>query len=281
MFGNVVFRSLLRFLAALEPGGRRARAGGDDLRRRSDRVSAQRAHGAARGGAAAAARWHSRIEAFCHWQVFAMALFGGWLAWQMMLSRWDERTPYLGLRAVWFAVPMIAGMALLAYFAFRRVLLAPRPDVVAAGIAVALLVAGVLAIAAVLGTEARTYALSVAFADLRVAARARGADRLRTADGDAALSLHLEARSAVGGADQPAGGNQQLRDAVDSVLHPRRLRDDRRRPEPAAHRVRDRAGRPLSRRHAAGDRGVHVHHVGHLGLEGRRRRRGRHDHEGA
>jgi tripartite ATP-independent transporter DctM subunit len=108
-------------------------------------------------------RWHSRIEAFCHWQVFAMALFGCWLAWQMMLSRWDERTIYMGLRAVWFAVPMIAGMALLAYFAVKRILLKPAREVVASGIAVALLVAFVFAIAAGLGAEARTYALSVAF----------------------------------------------------------------------------------------------------------------------
>ncbi len=60
---------------------------------------------------------------------------------------------------------MIAGMALLAYFAVKRVLLGQRrPDMVAAGIVVALLVAGVLAIATMLGAEARTYALSVAFA---------------------------------------------------------------------------------------------------------------------
>src|SRR5258708_30133470 len=93
-----------------------------------------------------------------------MALVGGGLAWQMMLSRWDEHTPYIGLSAIWFAVPMIAGMALLAYFALRRVLLHRRSETVAAGIVVALLVACVLAIAVMLGAEARTYALSVAFA---------------------------------------------------------------------------------------------------------------------
>ena len=109
-------------------------------------------------------RWHSRIEAFCHWQVFAMAVFGGWLAWQMMLSRWDERTIYLGLSAVWFAIPMIVGMALLAYFAVKRIFLKPRSEVVITGILVALLVAAVFAISAVLGAEARNYALTVAFA---------------------------------------------------------------------------------------------------------------------
>jgi tripartite ATP-independent transporter DctM subunit len=108
-------------------------------------------------------RWHSRIEAFCHWQVFAMALVGCWLACQMMLSRWDERTPYVGLSAIWFAVPMIVGMALLAYFAVRRIVPRPWRDVTVTGALVALLVAAVVAIAALLSAEARGYALSVAF----------------------------------------------------------------------------------------------------------------------
>ena len=43
------------FLAAVEPGSRRACAGRDDLRRRCHRLSAQRAHGVARGGAPPAA----------------------------------------------------------------------------------------------------------------------------------------------------------------------------------------------------------------------------------
>jgi tripartite ATP-independent transporter DctM subunit len=84
-------------------------------------------------------QWRSSVELLCHWQVFAMAVFGGSLAWQMMLSRWDEHTPYMGLSAVWFAV-------------------------VATGLVVALLVAAILAVATLLGTEARNNALSVAFA---------------------------------------------------------------------------------------------------------------------
>jgi tripartite ATP-independent transporter DctM subunit len=108
--------------------------------------------------------WHARIELLCHWQVFAMAVAAGVLAWQMMLSRWDEHTPYLGLSAICFAVPMIAGMALLAYFALRRVLPQRRRDVLVTGGVVALLVGAVFAIAMLLGAEARSYALPVAFA---------------------------------------------------------------------------------------------------------------------
>jgi tripartite ATP-independent transporter DctM subunit len=108
-------------------------------------------------------RWHDSVAALGHWQVFAMAAVGGWLAWQMMLSRWDERTPYLGLSVVWFAAPMISGMALLAYFALRRVCLGSWRQALATGLAVAALVAATMAIAATLGTEGRSYALSVAF----------------------------------------------------------------------------------------------------------------------
>src|SRR5262249_14601410 len=62
-------------------------------------------------------RWRPQLAAFATCQVFAMAVVGCVLACQMLVSRWDERTIYLGLRAYWFAVPMTAGMALLAWFA--------------------------------------------------------------------------------------------------------------------------------------------------------------------
>jgi TRAP-type C4-dicarboxylate transport system permease small subunit len=110
------------------------------------------------------ARWHGSIEALCHWQVFVMAVIGCWLAWRMMLSRWDERTVYLGLSAIWSALPMLLGMALLAWFAVRRVLLRPRRQAVGTGIAAAVLVALTFAVAATIGSEGRSYALSVAFA---------------------------------------------------------------------------------------------------------------------
>ncbi|HEY1461723.1 MAG TPA: TRAP transporter large permease subunit [Casimicrobiaceae bacterium] len=164
MFGNVIFRSLLdsSLLWSLEVGELAlvvmTFVGGAIAYPRNEHMALHAVVQRLPRG------WQARIEAFCHWQVFAMALSGGWLAWQMMLSRWDEHTPYIGLSAIWFAIPMIAGMALLAYFAVKRVLLHRRPDMVAAGIVVALLVSGVLAIATMLDAEARTYALSVAFA---------------------------------------------------------------------------------------------------------------------
>jgi tripartite ATP-independent transporter DctM subunit len=109
-------------------------------------------------------RWHESIAAFGHWQVFAMALTGCWLAYQMMLSRWDEHTPYLELSAIWYAVPMILGMALLAYFALKRIVAQPRRVAIAAAIFLVALLAGVAIVDAMLGSNARTYALPIAFA---------------------------------------------------------------------------------------------------------------------
>jgi tripartite ATP-independent transporter DctM subunit len=109
-------------------------------------------------------RWHAGIAALGCWQVFAMSLVGGWLAWEMMLSRWDERTPYLGLSAVWFALPMIAGMALLAYFAVLRAFAQPRRTAILTGVAVALAFGALLVASSMLGPQARDYALPAAFA---------------------------------------------------------------------------------------------------------------------
>lgn len=109
-------------------------------------------------------RWHGSVESLGHWQVFVMAAIGCWLAWQMMLSRWDEHTVYLGLSAIWFALPMMLGMALLAYFAIKRLLMRPWRQAVGTGIAVAVLVAVTFAVAATIGAEGRSYALAVAFA---------------------------------------------------------------------------------------------------------------------
>jgi tripartite ATP-independent transporter DctM subunit len=109
-------------------------------------------------------RWHAAVDAFGCWQVFAMALIGGWLAFEMMLSRWEERTPYLGLSAMWFAVPMIFGMALLAYFAVRRAMLQRRRTALVTGIALAVTLVALLAVSSMLGPQARQYALPATFA---------------------------------------------------------------------------------------------------------------------
>jgi tripartite ATP-independent transporter DctM subunit len=108
-------------------------------------------------------RWHTSIAAFGHWQVFAMALAGAWLSYEMMVSRWGERTLYLGLSVAWFAVPMIAGMGLLAWFSMLRLRLLPRRRVALSGALLALLLAALFSATQLLGPDARAFALPVAF----------------------------------------------------------------------------------------------------------------------
>jgi tripartite ATP-independent transporter DctM subunit len=108
-------------------------------------------------------RWHAAIAALGCWQVFAMSIVGGWLAWEMMLSRWDERTPYLGLSAIWFAMPMIFGMALLAYFAVKRALTQPLRTALTTGAVMVLVFAALLMLSSLLGPQARDYALAATF----------------------------------------------------------------------------------------------------------------------
>jgi len=109
-------------------------------------------------------RWHARIDALVCWQVFAMAVVGSWLAYEMMLSRWSEQTPYLGLSAIWFAVPMILGMTLLAYFAVRRALLHPRYTMLMAAAVTAIAFGALMVFSLMLGPQARNYTLPATFA---------------------------------------------------------------------------------------------------------------------
>ena len=108
-------------------------------------------------------RWHEGIATFACWQVLAMAVIGGWLAWEMMLSRWDERTPYLGISAVWFAAPMILGMALLAYFAVRRAFTQPVRLAVITFVVTACAVGALLMLSSMAGPQLREYALPATF----------------------------------------------------------------------------------------------------------------------
>jgi tripartite ATP-independent transporter DctM subunit len=107
--------------------------------------------------------WQPAIAALACWQVFAMSLVGGWLAWQMMLSRWNQVTPYLGLHELWFVGPMILGMALLAYFSASKAFQQPMRVAVATGLALIVVVAALLALRLAFGMQLRGYALPVTF----------------------------------------------------------------------------------------------------------------------
>jgi tripartite ATP-independent transporter DctM subunit len=109
------------------------------------------------------ARWQPTIEALVCLQVFVMSVIGGWLSYEMILSRWDEQTPYLGLSGIWFGGPMLLGMALLAYFAICRLLRQPMPPVLTGIVLLAVAAAVMFASFAWFGDAARDHALAFAF----------------------------------------------------------------------------------------------------------------------
>ena len=278
MFGNVIFALAVRFVAAVESRGRRARARRDDLRRRRDRLSAQRAHGAARGRAAAAAALASaRSRRSACWQVFAMAMFGGWLAWEMMLSRWDERTPYLGLQRdlVRGADDLRHGAAGLLRGQARAAASATRSLVDSRHLAALL--------------RSRACLISHRCWDPRRAttrcpwrsssSRCNSCSACRSASCCCMFTLlYLHTSRLVPLSVVPINMQGGISSFVMLSIPFFILAGYVMTEGGLSRRLTDFVivdGRPLARRHAAGDRRLHVHHVGHIRLEGRRRRGGR------
>lgn len=109
------------------------------------------------------ARWLPTIEALVCLHVLVMAVVGCWLAYDMILSRWGEQTPYLGLDAAWFGGLMMLGLALLGYFAVCRLLRQPARPILTATFILAGVAAIVFGLAYAMDAVARDYALSFAF----------------------------------------------------------------------------------------------------------------------
>lgn len=109
------------------------------------------------------ARWLPTIEALVCLQVFVMAAVGCWLSYEMVLSRWGEQTPYLGLGAAWFGSLMMLGLALLGYFAICRLLRQSTRPILTAVLILAAAATIVFGLAHTMGTVARDHALSFAF----------------------------------------------------------------------------------------------------------------------
>lgn len=108
-------------------------------------------------------RWRPALDALASWQVFAISLVGGWLFWQMLLSRWDQQTPYMGLSEAWFAVAMLAGMALLAFFSAERALALPRRVWLPAGLALLAVAGAAFGLWWWVGLALRDYAVQMTF----------------------------------------------------------------------------------------------------------------------
>jgi tripartite ATP-independent transporter DctM subunit len=83
--------------------------------------------------------------ALVDWLVLEIALVTGYQSLALLVFRWDQVTPILGISATWIAIPLTASMLVLAAYAVARLLRQPRPAVVASAV---LLVAATLLFAA-------------------------------------------------------------------------------------------------------------------------------------
>src|ERR1700730_12685363 len=83
--------------------------------------------------------------ALVDWLVLEIALVTGYQSLALLVFRWDQVTPILGISATWIAIPLTASMLVLAAYAVARLLRQPRPAVVASAV---LLVAATLLLVA-------------------------------------------------------------------------------------------------------------------------------------
>jgi tripartite ATP-independent transporter DctM subunit len=79
--------------------------------------------------------------ALVDWLVLEIALVTGYQSLALLVFRWDQVTPILGISATWIAVPLTVSMLVLAVYAVARLLRQPRRAVIAS---VLLLVASTL-----------------------------------------------------------------------------------------------------------------------------------------
>ncbi len=87
------------------------------------------------------------LLAALEWAVVVVACIAGWQGLALALGNWDNLTPILQISTGWIGLPLPAGMALVALFAFERLALQHRPAMAAAGLLlVVLAVAGLTAV---------------------------------------------------------------------------------------------------------------------------------------
>jgi tripartite ATP-independent transporter DctM subunit len=64
--------------------------------------------------------WSLVLAALVDWLIFAIAVVVGISSIQILKTGWNEWTPTLGVRVMWFRLPVTVGMALLAFYASLR-----------------------------------------------------------------------------------------------------------------------------------------------------------------
>jgi tripartite ATP-independent transporter DctM subunit len=69
--------------------------------------------------------------ALVDWLVLEIALVTGYQSLALLVFRWNQVTPILGISATWIAIPLTASMLVLAIYGVARLLRQPRPAVVA------------------------------------------------------------------------------------------------------------------------------------------------------
>lgn len=85
--------------------------------------------------------WQRFLAAAVDWLIFFLTVMIGWLSLPLVSSRFEMMSPIIGIPEGWFMIPLPVGMTLMALIAVQRTWNRPRGSAVAAGLAIAALIA--------------------------------------------------------------------------------------------------------------------------------------------
>jgi tripartite ATP-independent transporter DctM subunit len=85
--------------------------------------------------------WQRFLAAAVDWLIFFLTVMIGWLSLPLVSSRFEMMSPIIGMPEGWFMIPLPVGMTLMALIAVQRTLNRRRGSAVAAGLAIAALIA--------------------------------------------------------------------------------------------------------------------------------------------
>ena len=85
--------------------------------------------------------WQRFLAAAVDWLIFFLTVMIGWLSLPLVSSRFEMMSPIIGMPEGWFMIPLPVGMTLMALIAVQRTWNRPRGSTVAAGLAIAALIA--------------------------------------------------------------------------------------------------------------------------------------------
>ena len=85
--------------------------------------------------------WQRFLAAAVDWLIFFLTVMIGWLSLPLVSSRFEMMSPIIGIPEGWFMIPLPVGMTLMALIAVQRTWNRPTGSAVAAGLAIAALIA--------------------------------------------------------------------------------------------------------------------------------------------